>query len=187
MDMENLEKRMYSFNLYNTSGIQCGIQSAHSNMEYALKYWTSPEFQDWAINWKTVILLNGGTSNSGLETKYGYQKQKGRMEQILDILTEAEIEHAPFYEPDLNYSLTSISFIVDERIFNKTKYPDPEINEKSKYLELYRVDTFSKLKAVIESLNVEDKLIFKQFINSIGEEKNLFLRFFLKDFRLSSN
>ena len=75
--MKNLEKRMYSLNLYNISGIQCGIQSAHSNMEYALKNFNNDDFQDWVKNWKTVILLNGGTSNNGKESYYGYPTSKG--------------------------------------------------------------------------------------------------------------
>ena len=117
--MNKLEKRMYSLNLYNISGIQCGIQSAHSNMEYALKNFNNDDFQDWANNWKTVILLNGGTSNSGTESYYGYPPAKGTMELHLETLLKIGINVVPFYEPDLNYCMTSMSFIVDEIVFNK--------------------------------------------------------------------
>ena len=127
--MNILEKRMYSLNLYSLSPIQCGIQSGHSNVEYVMKNFYDSDLQDWANNWKTVILLNGGTSNSGNESVYDYPKAKGSMEMHLETLLKNNIKAEPFYEPDLNYCLTSISFLVDERVFNKKKYPDFDYDE----------------------------------------------------------
>ena len=67
-NMEKLEKRMYFLVLYNISPIQQAIQAGHAQNEYALKYWKDKEFQDWAKRCKTWIILNGGTSNDGLQS-----------------------------------------------------------------------------------------------------------------------
>lgn len=186
--MNKLEKRMYSLNLYNISGIQCGIQSAHSNMEYALKNFNNDDFQDWANNWKTVILLNGGTSNSGTESYYGYPPAKGTMELHLETLLKIGINVVPFYEPDLNYCMTSMSFIVDEIVFNKKDYPDFDFE----FCGLYPIKTF-KDTDIFEMSDYFDngfdyaKSEFDTWVNSIGGINNFYLRLLLNDFKLSSN
>lgn len=119
----NYEKRMYSLVIYQLSGIQKGIQAGHATEEYAENYGKNIDFLDWRKNWKTVILLNGGTSNSGKISHYNQPKQLGSMEQHLKSLQYNKIKCTPFYEPDLNYALTAISFLVDERVFNNGKYP----------------------------------------------------------------
>lgn len=179
-----MEKRLYSLVIYNISSIQAGIQSAHSNMEYALKYWNDKDFQDWAKNWKTIILLNGGITNSGKETYYNIEPKKGTMEKYLEIIQNMDIKVVPFYEPDLNFSLTSMSFLVDERVFNREKYPDPVVNINS-WREFQSKKSFEE--AINYKFNDLDISIFYDWIQSIGGEKNLFLRFFLKDFRLANN
>ena len=154
------ELRMYSLNLYNVSPIQASIQAYHSGIEYALKYWKDSEFQDWAKNWKTVILLSGGTSNDGLKRKHIKNSWfEGTMESHLKELRKNGIKCTPFYEPDLNWAMTSISFLVDERVFNKEKYPDDDIMLPQP----------------------------KSWLKNIGGKKNEFLRTFLSQFRLSNN
>ncbi len=185
---DDLEKRMYSLVLYNISPIQAGIQSAHSNTEYANEYSKDEDYIDWATKWRTVILLNGGTSNSGNESYYGYPASKGSMERHLDTLINMGIKVVPFHEPDLNYALTSLSFIVDERVFNRTKYPDFDFENYS----LFPIKKLEHLEILQQSDFFEDgfedsKGAFKQWLESIGGEKNLFLRLFLKNFSLANN
>ena len=155
---KKLEKKLYFLTMYNISDKQKGIQSIHANTEYHLKYPKCPEYHDWAKNYKTVIVLNGGTSNAGKKTKYkNIKPQKGTMEMHLKELKKNKIKCAYFYEPDLNNSLSAITFIVDETIFNRKKYPDWDPNLGIPYSE---------------------------FVKKVGK-KTAFLKEFLKDFKLA--
>lgn len=180
--------RMYSLNMYNCSAIQCGIQSAHSNMEYALKYWGDLDFHEWSTYHKTVILLNGGTSNSGEYSPYNLPISKGSMETHLENLIKNGVKAVPFYEPDMNNAMTSISFLVDERVYNKVKYPDyeTEIHESEIELLLNSLDYDIYLQMKDEGILSDS---FLEWVESIGGESNLFLRFYLhpSKVRLSSN
>ena len=72
---EKLELRMYGLVPYNISPIQQGIQFGHAVVDYGqLAKTLSTEhpniisqYDDWANNWKTFIILNGGTTNKSLE------------------------------------------------------------------------------------------------------------------------
>ena len=112
-----LEKRMFFLTMYNISPIQQGIQCGHAALEYAHKYKDDPEFIDFVENWKTWVILNGGTS-----TSLGYGGP-GSMERHLDTIRELGIKHATFNEPDLNYSLSAICFISNESVFARKEYP----------------------------------------------------------------
>lgn len=103
--MKKMEFRMYSLVMYNLSGIQKGIQSGHANIEYARAYGEDPDFQNWADNHKTVILLDGGGSIE--------------MEDICNQLSEHDIPYAEFIEPDLNNSISAVSFVVPERVYGE--------------------------------------------------------------------
>lgn len=155
---QKLEKRMYFLTMYNLSDIQKGIQPAHAVVEYHLKYPKSSEYFDWARNYKTIIILNGGTSNAGRESKHkSILPGKGTMEMHLKFLKKNKIKCAHFYEPDLNNSLSAIAFIVDETVFNKKKYPDWDPNSG---------------------------IPFSKFVKKVGK-KTATLKEFLKDFRLA--
>ncbi len=187
--MEKLEKRMYSLVIYQLSGIQAGIQSAHSNIEYSLEYGNDSDYIDWAKNHKTVILLNGGTSNNGKESYYGYDSSKGTMENHLQTLRNIGVKVSPFYEPDLNYCLTSMSFVVDERVFNKNKYPNFDY---ANYPYIYEINSFEEIPILEEYLNDKNLFInfkddFADWLDSIGGINNYKLRLFLDKFRLANN
>jgi len=126
---KNPELRMYFLVCYNISGIQQGIQSLHAAIEYSLKYGKDKEYIEWAKTHKTVIILNGGTSNDGTQSIYGYPAQQGSMEQHFQTLKDNKIKCAAFREPDLNYAMSSVAFLVDERVFNKKDYPDVDLSE----------------------------------------------------------
>jgi hypothetical protein len=187
--MDNtLEKRMYSFVMYQLSGIQAGIQAGHATQEYENQYGEDDDFKNWATKWKTVIILNGGTSNSGKESFYGYEPNKGSMERHLETMLNQGIKVVPFYEPDLNYCLSAMSFIVDERVFNRTKYPDFDFEDHS----LFPVKRLDHLEILQQNNFFEDgfhgsKDAFVKWLESIGGEKNFFLRLFLKNFDLARN
>jgi len=156
--MKKLELRMYGLVPYNISPIQQGIQFGHAVVEYGLKFGASFDYQEWARDWKTFIILNGGTTNTNFSMEDGLPL--GSMNRhLLTLHDEMNVRFATFHEPDLGNQLTAITFIVDERIFNKTKYPDPQ--------------PFAS----------QDEQ--NMFMESIGGEVNYKLREFLKQFRLA--
>lgn len=94
---------MYFFVMYSLSGIQKGIQAGHAAVEYGLKYGSRKVYKNFAKYHKTFILLDGG----------GSEDMKQRMAE----LESFEVDYAPFYEPDLNNSLSAIAFIVPESVY----------------------------------------------------------------------
>lgn len=98
--------KLYTFTLYQLTGIQKGIQSAHATVEYGLGNVLCREaearrlYKDWATNHKTMILLQGGTvsSMSVRETE----------------LVLRDIPFALFSEPDLGNIITAIAFILPD-------------------------------------------------------------------------
>ena len=106
------EQRMYSMVLRQLNPIQKGVQTTHGVVEYANKYSSDEEYRQWAETDKTLIMLDGGT----------YQE----MVRIYDTLKELGMKFADFQEPDLNYLTTSITFLTDERVWNREQYPSWE-------------------------------------------------------------
>ena len=120
---ENLELRMYFFVPYNLSSIQKGIQAGHAALEYALRYGRTELFKTFMRDYKTWIILNGGTTRDvGISMENGIEA--GTLNQIRLGLESNNIFHSFFREPDLNYALTAVCFIADERVWNFEKYPD---------------------------------------------------------------
>jgi hypothetical protein len=104
---EKRELRMYSLVLYQLSGIQAGIQSGHSNDEYA-NCSEGDEYDryiDWRENHKTVMVMNGGSSDI--------------LAQTVEELRTLGIQVVGFLEPDLYGQYTSFSFLLDERYFKE--------------------------------------------------------------------
>lgn len=157
---ESLEFRMYGLVPYNISPIQQGIQFGHAVVEYSNVHFNDEDYQKWAKQDKTFIILNGGTTNSDLESL-------GTLNKHLQSLFDNKIKFEFFQEPDLGNQLTAIVFLVDERVFNKTKYPDFEPSRYAKY------STWKYRKE------------FNGWSKKIGGQKNVFLREFLKNFKLA--
>jgi hypothetical protein len=167
---EKLELRMYGLVPYNISPIQQAIQFGHAVVEYGqkMKYLgehnqsLNTQYNDWADNWKTFIILNGGFSNHSVNRYHQTDEPFiGTMESNLITLEQNGVEIATFYEPDLNDLLSAVVFIVDERVFNRKKYPD---------FTGSWFNPFAK----------------KNWIKQIGGEQNYFLREFLKNKKLAS-
>lgn len=166
-----LEKRLYFLTMYNISEIQKGIQCGHCQMEYALKFWGDEDFQDWAQNHKTWIILNGGTSNLG-ETYL-----LGSMEEHVKLLEEKGIKYAIFREPDLNWSLTSIALLLDERVFNRKEYPTFRDHLVAKYGQIGKIDW--------QTYEDAYPVDYDEWYARIGDEKQHFLREFVSQFRMA--
>lgn len=179
-----LELRMYGFVPYNISDIQKGIQFGHAVVEYGIKHMNTPEYQYFANEWKTFIILNGGTSCNGQLVRHGFKETEyvGSLDTILNSLRDNDIKHAAFTEPDLGMMLSAVVFLVDERVFNKELYPDYK-SQPYPWLEKNR-----KAKPTpkqMEEWTTTDDRNYSAWKEKIGGEKNVFLRDLLKDKRLA--
>jgi hypothetical protein len=194
---EKLELRMYGLVPYNISPIQQAIQFGHAVVEYGqrvklpqamskMSINASCIYDDWADNWKTFIILNGGTTNHRVDEQ---GMPFGTLNNHLLVLEENKIDFATFHEPDLGDQLTAIVFVVDERVFNRKKYPDFEDWIIENYGELIRSDyyTTSYMLAtqIKQSTSKRDKKVYDEWSKFVGGEKNIFLRDFLKNFKLA--
>jgi len=165
--------RMYFFVPYNISEIQKGIQAGHCALEYLIKYGHKALCMNFVLNHKTWIILNGGTTRDDA----GMMVECGDLNQIENILKDDEIEYASFREPDLNYALTAVCFIADERAWDLENYPDfdSDIPEKSWVVK----------SGAISALQVEPKEVYNQWIEFIGGYKNRILRDLIRGKRLA--
>jgi hypothetical protein len=170
-----LEYRMYGMVPYNMSPIQQGIQFGHAVVDYGrnIRDVNTLEkiYNKWADKDKTFIILNGGTTNNNPD-------RLGTLNKHLNSLNDAGIIVQSFCEPDLGDQLTAIVFLVDERVFNKTPYPD----FTTETLPWSRNKPSEKQISELEAKNIEN---YKHWVEKIGGEKNVFLREYLKPLRLA--
>jgi len=80
------------------------------------------------------------------------------------------VKVAPFFEPDLGDQLTGIAFILDERIFNKVRYPN--------YIDWCTENNIVKDVA-------DTKANHSKWLKTIGGEKNEKIREYISKFRLA--
>ena len=161
--IERLKYRMYGLVPYNISPIQQGIQFGHGVVEYLMNNMNKPETQYWANYDKTFIILNGGATNN-------FEGELGTLNKHLLTLKEKGILVSTFNEPDLGNQLTSINFLVDERVWNTEKFPD---FISSNYWWGATNKDFKSSKEYIE------------WVQLLGGETNVWLREFLRQFRLA--
>ena len=179
---ENLEIRMFGFVPYNISDKQKGIQFDHAVQEFNNRCIdektsiTSETFENWN-KWrridKTVIILNGGTTNNN-------ELSLGSLNIMKKELENNDIDFTSFYEPDLGDQLTAVVFLVDERVFDKKKYSDLNIwlldNHQGEFDAVFN-------KSKIE-LNLSDKIL-NEWTEFVGGKKNIFLRELLEGKKLA--
>jgi hypothetical protein len=171
-----LELRMYTLVPYNLLGIQMGIQHEHAVVQHLLNNVHCPHpdsrrVERWASKWKTSVLLNGGTSNEGHWVEHGEGKvwYVGSMQQHLEKIKATGIKYSTFYEPDLNSMLTGISFILDERVFNKKLYPN--YVELPFNPEIDGVDDFT-----IRNWEDNNAMCYAKWVEKMGGEQNVEMR-----------
>ena len=115
--------RMYGLVPYNISPIQQGIQFGHAVVEYGLQMnrsrsdvgYDGTDYNKWATEDKTFIILNGGTTNKNTNQ----EGPIGTLNQAADKLFQMDIPTARFHEPDLGDQLTAVVFLVDERVLGQ--------------------------------------------------------------------
>lgn len=171
-----MEHRMYGLVPYNLSPIQQGIQFGHAVVEYQQSVKKLPLhkaiYNKWAKNDKTFIILNGGTTNNNPE-------KMGTLNQHLAAFYFNDIITSEFYEPDLGDQLTAFVFLVDERVFNRTLYPD---FVGTPYPWPSNKKPTEKQLSVWQAENDKNYLSWEE---KIGGPTNAFLRDYLKPLRLA--
>lgn len=190
----SLKYRMYGLVPYNLSKIQQGIQFGHAVVEYINKFLNVNSDVNSLLKWmkedKTFIILNGGTTNSSRELGTGIAK--GTLNQYLDELQEHGINVSYFHEPDLGDQLTAFVFLVDERVWDKEKYPDCKVILRNEDV----VEEFKKEKLsvndyenMIEFLtDFEEQIMlesYKNWVEYLGGPTNVWLREFLSKLSLA--
>ncbi len=167
--MSNRTYRMYGLVPYQLSEIQKGIQFGHAVVEYGLEFNATPEYQKWAKEDKTFIILNGGTTNTRFNLEDGLPL--GSLNNHLLTLVLNNTWFATFFEPDLGDQLTAVVFLVDDRVFDKVTWPD------------YDGPYYADMKTPEVTAHYEWKM---KFADTEKEASNIvFLREFLKNFRLA--
>ena len=144
-EKKNLKYRMYILSLRQLSPINKACQGVHSSLEYAKKYHDDPEYMKFIDVDKTLIMVDGGTN----------QDMLGIVEQ----LKELDINHSYFTEPDLNECVTSITFIADERVWDK------------KYFKTYQ-EYYEYFGEFYESAEDQDAPNYEEWLEHIGGIKN---------------
>ncbi len=190
MKEKQLELRMYFFTIYQLTGIQAGIQCGHAALEYAHKFGETELFINFVVNYKTWIILNGGTTNT-IRDFEGISY--GSLNQIADELLSNDIDFSFFHEPDLNNALTAVCFIIDERVFNYKDYPDfvdwlmdiKMCSEAKEEAIKNNPDLWVKFKLYPETQQEMFPEYYQEWIEFIGGNKNIFLRELIKNKKLA--
>jgi len=168
--------RMYGMVPYQFSKTaHVGIQHCHAVVRYGRTVRDLGQaetiYNKWADFDETIIVLNGGTTNTNPE-------RLGTLNKHLIALKDAGVLVQDFYEPDLGDQLTSIAFMADERVFDRKTYPDfiPET------LPWGKRKPSDKQVAELEERN---KINYTHWVEKIGGAKNAFLREYLKPIQLA--
>lgn len=174
-----MKYRMYFFVPCNISEIQKGIQAGHAALEYAFLYGDTDEYKSFIVNDKTWIILNGGTTRSGVwKSDLGL----GSLNEASQLLYDNNIPLATFSEPDLNFALTAVCFLADERVWDFETYPDFEN-------VLWEHVIYSKMfnqKMNRETLIEKYPEAYKTWVAEVmGGEKNAFLRELIRNKKLA--
>ena len=158
---------MYGLVPYQLTGMQGGIQFMHAAIEYANEFSETDEYWRWSRYDKTVIVLNGGTTNTNPDAQ-------GTLNQHLTTLLQNNIKLAKFYEPDLGDQMTAIVFLVDDRVWDKEAYPD---------VVPTRFHAGNGPEDLVRYREVE----FEEWKKQFGDDADtvVFLRNFLKQFRFA--
>lgn len=157
--MERLEQRMYFLNNFYFMGIQAGIQAGHAALLYARQYGDSEAFKDFVDYDGTWIVLVGGFHNE----MEGFDNPAWGMNYAYRQLKNNNIPFADFYEKMANSCMSSLAFLVNEKVWNKVKYPDP--------------------KRWTEDEQGERQIYYKEVLGL--NDKEVFLRLFLEQYPLA--
>ena len=156
--------KMYFLTLRNIGEIDKGIQCGHAALRYAAKFGSNPEFKEFIETSEIWCVLNGGTTKT----------MSNNMQWLLD----NKIKHTFFIEEDLNDALTSICWLVPEKVFNRKDYPDfPNKNINYENYENYLNNSNNSAEIA------EEMFKYENWVESLGGEQNVKMREFINKFK----
>jgi predicted FMN-binding regulatory protein PaiB len=109
--------KMYGFVPRSLSDMQKGIQFGHAVVRYARSYSDTPEYKMWSEFDETFVVLDGGSTNMNPD-KYG------TLNKIVHTLRDNKLRHQTFYEENIGDQLTAVVMLVDDRVWDREKWPD---------------------------------------------------------------
>lgn len=157
--------RMYCVVPYNCSSIQQGIQALHGVVEYGQRYRNCPAYNQWADTDKTVIILNGGTTNEGRNN----WDDLGSLDALAINLCASVSRFATFHEPDLNGALTAVCFLADQRVYDKKAYPDaaPKRQVQSPIMAWLGMSKYADAPSLLERIGDQDMYCIRKLIKAL--------------------
>jgi len=175
MENKKLEYKMCFFTLSQLSDIDKGIQCGYAALIYANDFGKTEQFINYINDWNEWIIFNGKTTGNkicGID-RIGY------INQIVNQLDDNNINYSSYFEKKLNFALTTICFIVDERIYNKFNYPEfvDYLIDKISIDNKLESSEFVKLKIT----KLDDLILKYNTYYNVGGEQNVFLRNLLVD------
>jgi hypothetical protein len=113
---------MYGLVPYNISDKQKGIQFGHAVVRFGRELTKERSrllkvYNYWADHCETFIILDGGTTNTN-------PNRPGTLNRHRRELNSNGVRNCTFYEPDLGDQLTAVVFLVDDRVWDRTAWPD---------------------------------------------------------------
>lgn len=181
-ETKQYEQKLYILVPYNISTMQNGAQSVHAALEYADLYGHTDEYRHYIGQCKTVIILDGGTTNSTRDVHTN--ERIGSLDRIAETLEDMDIKHTTFYEPDLNNALTGVCFLADERVWDWKNYPRYKDWAFGKYGEAYTVigaDTGNYDDLYVEYRKtphgqISEEDVKLEYENFVGGKENIVLK-----------
>lgn len=162
---KGLELRMFGIAPFQLGALHAGIQFQHAATLYGRKFPTELH-SNWADNWMTSIVKNGGSTNNSQDPE-----RRGSVNKFYDKCIDLGIDAAAFTEITMGDQVTCVTVIADERVFDTVKYPDIDrsLFGVSKDYNLFEPFPNMLTKELAEYYNNWVETV-------IGGVKNLFLR-----------
>lgn len=162
---------MYGVVIRHLSGIQKGIQYQHATQEYANQFSADKDHIKWAKEDKTTVILEcNSTDNDSILTA-----DKAEMQDFVAKLIALSWKYATFVEPDLNNTMTAVVCLADDRIWDKTNYPD------------WKTVCYENRFSGENALEAESNGYYKAWLQKIGGPRIAEMKKILGAFRLASN
>lgn len=198
--------RMYGLVPYQLTGNQKGIQFLHAVQEYnnfimqCNDYPTSHRdkalveaFKEWRLHCKTVIMLNGGTTNTSLENP-------GTLNQHIENLKMYGLKVVDFKEPDLGDQVLGACFILPESCYSKSliEFWDWTPMKKQMDLNPKHEQIVKEFRRTLDFTKIESNEVLKPMFETWSSSvlanntecgilgQNLgYIRYFIKQFKLA--
>ena len=152
--------RFYGFGNYYLSSIQQGIQAFHVGTDISVKYGDLTDqksiYDTWALNYKTVILCNGGNADSlkGLDSLFSLLEMDGM-----------DLPYSKFNEDEqsLNGALTSVGIVLRTHHYEFVEdfSPNKTLEDFAVFIKIKDWETYTQVGKEFGYADWELKLMFE--------------------------